>query len=207
MTTNMRAARDAALPTDLAIAIAPGAAYRRLRDAHLPGAWPRTAARLALIVLAIGTAVPIMAVQRVTIGFVATAAFTWGFVLIGQFATGAAMIASAPRRAVGVGESFDGWFAGHLPYNLWVMAACLVVANTRTEQLALLIASALVPTVWTWLVVSAFCQRMLDVGAAGARLRASIHAAAVWALAFAYVVWASGGSFQIVSAIRRAAGA
>ena len=54
----------------------------------------------------------------------------------------------------------------------------------------LLIASALIPTIWTWFVVSAFCQRMLDVGVAGARLRASIHAAAVWALAFAYVVWA-----------------
>lgn len=207
MTTNMRAARDAALPTDLEIAFAPDAAYRRLRDAHLPGAGPRTAARLVLIALAIGTAVPIMAVQRVTAGLVATAALSWGFVLIVQIATAAAVIASAPRRAVGLGESFDGWFAGHLPYNLWVMVACLVVANTRTEQLALLIASALIPTIWTWFVVSAFCQRMLDVGVAGARLRASIHAAAVWALAFGYMVWASGGAFQIVSAVRRVVGA
>jgi hypothetical protein len=207
MTTDIRPARDAGLPTDLEIALAPDAAYHRLRDASLPGAWPRTASRVVLIALAIGTAASIMAVQRVSIGLVLTTALTWGFVLIAQAAAGAAVIASARRRSVSLGASFDGWFAGHLPYSLWIMASCVLVANTRTEQLALFIVSAIVPTIWTWFVVSSFCRRMLDLDRAGARLRASVHATAMWGLAFVYVVWASGGAFQIVSAIRRVAGA
>jgi hypothetical protein len=71
-----------------------------------------------MVLLVIAVMVPITAVQRVTIGLVATAALSWLFVPVIQALVAIAVIASAPHRRVGVFTALDLWFAAHVPHSL-----------------------------------------------------------------------------------------
>jgi hypothetical protein len=193
-----RAATPEILSTDVRLALAPDATYRRLLADEGAVSWARMLRRPALVLLVIATAVPIMAIQRVTLGLVITAALSWSFVVAIQFLAGAVVIASAPTRRIEIRRALDLWFAGHLPYSVWLLLAAAVMGSARAGSVTIFIASALIPCLWTAAIVAAFCQTVLRTSRAGARSRAAVHVLVVWAIGLSYVAWAAGGWFQLL---------
>ena len=189
--------------TEVVVAFAPEIAYRRLLTGAADRAELRLLQRLALILLVIGIAVPIMAVQRVTIGLVATTALSWSFVLAIQVGVGALVIASVPARGVGMSAALNLWFAAHLPYSLWMLAVSVLMATSREASAGLLIASAIVPSTWTFGLVSVFCRVVLQTSRGGARWRAFAHQLLIWTIALSYVALAAGGWFQVLGPVVR----
>ena len=142
--------------------------------------------------------VPIMAVQRVTLGLVATAALSWTFAVLLQSIVGLAIVASAPARRIGVVPALDLWFAGHIPYSLWMLVVFALTGMLTAANLSLVIVSAVVPAIWTAFIVTAFCQTVLGTTASGARWRAAVHFVSIWAITLSYIAWAAGGWFQLL---------
>jgi hypothetical protein len=193
-----RARPDDLFSTEVRVALAPDATYRRLLTSVAQVRGWRLFRRPAMVLLVIGTLVPIMAVQRVTLGLMATAALSWSFVLAIQMLVGAGVIASVPARRVGVLRGLDLWFAGHLPYSLWMLIAFAWMGSSIPGPLRLLALSAVVPAAWTTIIVSAFCRTVLGTTPSGARCRAAAHFVTVWAIGLTYVAWSAGGWFQLL---------
>jgi hypothetical protein len=192
------------LSSELQVALAPAATYQRLvspagSGPAEAGHYVRLLRRPAFVVLVIAVMAPIMAVQRVTLGLVATAALSWSFVVALQSIVGIGLIATAPSRKLSVLQALDLWFAGHLPYSLWMLCAFGLMAMSKTGPLRLAVLSAIVPAVWTAFIASAFCRTVLGTTASGARWRTAAHFVSIWAIALSYIAWAAGGWFQLIS--------
>jgi hypothetical protein len=114
--------KSSLLSNEFVLALAPRVAYERLLASDPVRGWA-VVGRPAMVLLVIAVMVPIAAVQRVTVGLVATAALSWSFAVGVQALVAAAVIASAPRRRVRLATALDLWFAGHLPYSLWLLIA------------------------------------------------------------------------------------
>ncbi len=185
--------------TEARLALAPDATYGRLLAEEAAVSWWRALRRPALVLLVIAVAVPIMAVQRVTVGLVLTAALSWSFVVAIQLLVGAVVVASAPARRIEIRRALDLWFAGSLPYSIWLLLAAAAMGSAQhAGSMALFIATALVPSLWTTAIVAAFCRTVLRTSRAGARWRAALHFLVVWAIGLSYVAWAAGGWFQLL---------
>jgi hypothetical protein len=185
------------ISTELRLALNPTGTYERLLLGDPVRGW-HTLLRPAMVLLVIAVMVPIAAVQRVTAGLVATAALSWSFVIVIQAIVAAALIISARRRRVRIPTAFDLWFAGHLPYSLWVLVALASMTTSYSASIELVIASAVVPAIWTMGLVSAFCRTVLLTTPAGARWRTAAHFVAIWGLTLSYIAWVAGGWFQVV---------
>jgi hypothetical protein len=182
---------------ELRVALAPTATYDRLLANEPVRGW-RILRRPAWVLLVIAMMVPIAAVQRVTIGLVATAALSWSFVLLIQTLVAIALIASAPQRRVDVPTALDLWFAGYLPYSLWTLVALAWLTTSYAASIEVVIASAIVPAIWTMFLVSAFCRTVLLTTSAGARWRTAAHFVAIWGVTLSYIAWVAGGWFQVL---------
>jgi hypothetical protein len=185
------------LSLDAQVAIAPEATYQQALTGRTPIRWWAALRRPALVLLVIAVMVPIMAVQRVTISLVATTAVSWSFVLAIQIVVAVGVIASAPARRVSMLRALDLWFAGHLPYSLWMLMMFAWMGTSTSSSLRLLVISALVPAVWTARIVSAFCRVVLGASRWGAVWRSIVHFVVSWAIGLTYVAWAAGGWFQL----------
>jgi hypothetical protein len=191
------AAPTDAFSTELRVAVAPDATFRQLMASQATVHGWRLLRRPAMVILVIAVLAPIMAVQRVTIGLVATAAVSWCFVVGIQTIVALCVIASAPSR-VRMAQAIDLWFAGHLPYSLWMLVGFMWMGAATSGSLRLLIASAIVPAAWTAFIVAAFCRTVLGTSSSGARWRSAAHFVGVWTIALTYMAWAAGGWFQLL---------
>ena len=190
------------LSPEVRIALAPDKTYRELaaRTEHV-GAW-RMLHRPLVALVVIATAVPIMAVQRITIALFAASIASFGFVVLIQMLVGAGIIASARSRRVSMPRALDLWFAGHAPYSLCLLTVAAVFASTPYASLDGLVALAIVPAAWTAVIVAAFCRHVLGTSRAGARWRAAVHFVLIWAIAFELVALSAGGWFQIARSVK-----
>jgi hypothetical protein len=191
--------------TELRVALSPAATYRELLADERARAW-RMLVRPAMFLLVLGTAVSIMLTRRPTLGVIAVSAIFWSFVVLWQLIAGAAVIASAPGRRVGLLRGLDLWFAGHLPYSLWLLAIAMLVEVSGKAPLVLFLCSALIPAAWTVSIAAAFCRIVLATTAAGARWRMAIHQAAMLGVATSYVLWSAGGYASVASFLARQLG-
>ena len=189
------------LSNDIHIALAPDSTYRILAANQESVSTWRMVCRPLIVAVVIGTAVPIMAVQRVTLGLLVASTISFSFIVAIQMAVGAAVIASAPSRRAGMPRAIDLWFAGHLPYSLWLLTVAALFAALPAASLDLLIALAVIPAAWTAAVVAAFCRHVLGTSRAGARWRAAAHFAVIWAIGFELVALSAGGWFQITRSV------
>lgn len=190
------------LSTDLHVALAPDSTYRALvADDERVAAW-RMLRRPLVVMIVIATAVPIMAVQRITLGLFASSIASFGFVVLIQMVVGAAFIASARSRRIALPRALDLWFAGHVPYSLWLLTTAAGFAAAPWASLDLLIALAVIPAVWTAAIAAAFCRRVLGTSRGGARWRAAAHFIVMWAIALELVALTAGGWFQITRAVK-----
>jgi hypothetical protein len=188
---------DSAFSGELQVALEPSAAYRRFLSFSPVRGW-HVLQRPALVVLVIAVMSSIMAVQRVTLGLVATAALSWSFVVALQAIVGIGVIASAPARKLSMLPALDLWFAGHLPYSLWMVVVFATMAILPFGSLGVLIGSAIVPAIWTAIIVAAFCRTVLGTTVSGARWRVAAHFVSIWAIALCYTAWAAGGWAQLL---------
>ena len=157
--------------------------------------------RPLVVGLIIGTAVPIMAVQRVTLGLLLASTISFSFVVAIQIAVGATLIASAPSRRLSMSRALDLWFAGHAPYSIWLLTVAAVFAALPWASLDALIALAVLPAAWTAAIVAAFCRNVLGTSRPGARWCAVAHFAVMWAIALELVALSAGGWFQITRVV------
>jgi hypothetical protein len=188
------------LSTDAQIALAPDSTYRALvADDQRVAAW-QMLRRPLVVLIVMATAVPIMAVQRITLGLLASSIASFGFVVLIQMAVGWAIIASARSRRATMPRALDLWFAGHVPYSLWLLTVAAAFGVSPWASLDLLIALAALPAAWTAVIVAAFCRHVLGSSRGGARGRAALHVIVIWAIAFELVALSAGGWFQITRA-------
>lgn len=158
--------------------------------------------RVAFASLLIGTLVAICATGRVTLGLVASATACWMFVPAVQALAGAILVASAPRRGVGMARALDLFLAGHAPWSLWLLGITAWAALTGPPRPAAF-STALVAAVWTMVIVHSFCQTVLRTGAWGALARTAAHQALIWGLALAFVVVNVGGWARVAGILAR----
>jgi len=191
--------------TDARVAFAPETTYRALITRTTLPAW-RALVRPALVLLVLAVSLPITAVHNITLDLVLRTAATFSVIVLAQLAIGSVVIASAPKRPVSFARALDLWFAGHLPYNLWILFLPFVTAvpiGPAASPHELMGISAIVPLVWTPFIVGAFCRVVLDVTPAGARRRVILHMAMVLVVASALVIWAAGGAAALSSYLLR----
>src|SRR5262245_13297505 len=191
------------LSSEVRIALAPDKTYRELvADNEHVGVW-RMLRRPLSVLSFIASAVPIMAVQRITLALFAFSIASFTFVVVIQIAVGAGIIASVRPRRLGMAHALDLWFGGHVPYSLSLLVVAAVFAATPYASLDGLIALAALPAAWTAWVVAAFCRQVLGTSRAGARWRAAAHFVVTWVIAFELVSLSAGGWFQITRSILR----
>jgi hypothetical protein len=189
------------LATEVHVALSPDSTYRALvTDDERVAAW-RMLRRPLVVLIVIATAVPIMAVQRITLGLLASSIVSFGFVVLIQMVVGAALIASARSRRAALPRALDLWFAGHVPYSLWLLTVAAAFSVAPWASLDLFIALAAIPAAWTAVIVAAFCRQVLGSSTAGARWRAAAHFIVMWAIALELVAVSAGGWFQITRAV------
>jgi hypothetical protein len=107
------------------------------------------------------------------------------------------------RDGVGFVSALDLWFAGHLPYSVWLLALPILNETpvaTPHEAMAL---SIVIPLVWTTFIVTAFCRVVLGLTPAAARWRAGFHLVLVLILGGTLVLWAAGGPVALLSYVLR----
>src|ERR1044071_8351858 len=186
--------------SELLLALSPDQTFDQLitNMPSLPGR--HLFGRLARLLLTLAIIIPIIAVQRVTVAPVAMTALSWSFVLAIQILVAMAVIGSSRARRVSLLQALDLWFAGHVPYSLWMLAVMVLAVNSPLVDPAFVFATAVVPAAWTAWIVAGFCRRGLNVDVTGARRRAAAHQAIVWAIASAYAAFNSGGWSQVVNA-------
>jgi hypothetical protein len=187
---------------DLRVALHPEQTYRELISQAPPPSW-HAVGRILLVLLVIAVGVTVAAVHRITASLVLTTAIVWSPIVAIQVAIGVAVIGTASQRRVGFVRALDLWFAGHLPYSLWVLALPVVAMIPAATPHELIAMSIVVPLVWTTLIVTAFCRVVLDLSPRAARRHAAFHLAMACAIGGALVVWAAGGPAALVSYLLR----
>ena len=190
------------LSPDARVAFRPEATYHALLAEAPPSPW-LALRRPALVLFVIAVGVSIAATHQVTINLLLTTAAVWGAIVLIQMAIGAAVIASSLPRDVGFARAIDLWFAGHLPYSLWILALPMLTVVPLATPHEIMAISLVVPLLWTTFIVTAFCRVVLGLPPAAARGRAAIHLALVIIVGAIGVVWAAGGPAALLSYLVR----
>jgi len=166
---------------DVRLAFAPDATYAQLVTERATAQVGPILGRIALAAAVIGTSVAVAATGRVSLGLVATIALSWSFALLVQAIAAAAIIVPARARRVTAARAFELWFLAHVPWTLWflVPAAFSGITAAHVSE-SLRFVGALVPIVWTILVLRAFGRQVL--GATRVGTLAMAHQVIVWAL-------------------------
>jgi hypothetical protein len=183
---------------ELLVALRPDATYRELlaRDTHV--AWRRALRRPAFVAFLIGSVATAAATGHVSAAALASTTVAWSFAVALQLAVGAAVILSAPTRRVSMPRAMDLWFAGHLPWSLWLLLVSVVLRVSTSAGTEEVLLTLVVPMAWTAFIASAFCRIVLGATPRGARLRAAAHQSVTLALVLSYVAWSAGGWFRLL---------
>jgi predicted metal-dependent phosphoesterase TrpH len=140
------------------------------------------ARRVACAALLWATVLAIVSTGRVTGELVLSLAVYWAGVPAVQLAGGALLVLTSSRRTVPVARALDLFLAGHLPWSLWLLAVAAMVWRGPipfpwTDAVLL---SAIVPLVWTAVIVTAFGCAVLRLERGAAIRRAAIHQGLLW---------------------------
>ena len=181
------------LSTGVQLAFAPSATYSQLVAQNRSVAWWRALRRPALVLLLIAVVVPMMVTHAITAGLVLTSAAAWGFVVAIQLAIAAIFVAPAPASGVAFWRAMDLWFAGHVPYSLWILLLPFLTSSAAVPPHDIIGVSIVAPLVWTSVITSAFFRTVLGMDASAARRRALFHLAIVVIIVSALGLWAAGG--------------
>ena len=184
---------------DVRVALAPGASFARMVSARRDGTWRDALERPALYALLVGTSVAIAATGRASLGLVASTTASWCWVVLLQLAIALVMTrTSQARRTVTEARAFELWFAGHVPWTLWMLLLAPAIRAYPTLPVEEILFSMLVPILWTCVIAAAFGKYVLGRSTAASWLLALIHQLAIIGLVLSYVAWSAGGWFRLV---------
>ena len=145
--------------------------------------------RPLLVAIILGTTVCIYALHRVTLGLAVSAVLTWSFAVAVQVLAAAVLIASSRRRTLGLSPAIDLLFMGHGPWSLWLLTAAAWAAwlPRPAKMDFIVVATAVVPTAWTALIVFFFCRAVLNDEPRHALVRTLFHQSLSWSFAGVYI--------------------
>jgi hypothetical protein len=183
-----------AISDELRVMIAPRATYRRLcEEPRRPGmrALLRRPATMAVI---IGGTITLTTAGALPPGLFVSSVLCWTVVPLAQLLVAAALIAVAGRgRAVPFAGAIDLFFVGHAPWSAWLLAlgavatANLPIGLFGLPRVPLVFATALVPLVWTAIILFAFCRTVLAATRWAAVGWTLGYQLAIYAVAYLYV--------------------
>lgn len=186
------------LSPGLRLAFSPADGYAALVRQRSSSRWWQVLQAPAQYVLLIGALTAMSTTGRVTAGLVFTVALSWSFVLAIQALAAAVIIALAPHRTVTVGRAFELLFLGHVPWSLWMLAASFSLIVIKPFMSLTLLLTMAIPGVWTMVILSAFCRRVLGAGTVAAGGFAVLHQAVIWSCFLNYVAFAAGGWARVL---------
>jgi len=189
--------------TELRVALSPERTYRKLlaQEGHAP--WWKVSARPALLVVIMGIVMPMMAFHRVTFGLAILSAAWWSVAVVMECIGATCIIASAGTRQVGIMRALDLWFAGYLPFGLWLLTLPIATMSSLIPALDLISIMAVVPLIWTAFIAAAYCRTVLGTSRTGALCRTGLHLAAVVIVASTLFVISAGGGIAVWSYVMR----
>jgi hypothetical protein len=171
------------MSSELRLLLSPRETYARLARVP-PSIGPLGALRRPLVAaIALGVSVAIAGTGHVTPLLVLSATVCWSFAIAIQAAIAIALIAGPARRTVGLPRAFDLFFASHVPWSLWFLAAAAWAPHPLDRPMTPLLVAAVVPIVLTPRMIAAFFREVLEMDPRDARARTAVHQAVTW-LAF-----------------------
>ena len=184
---------------DFRIAVAPAASYARMVAARRDGTWRDALERPALYALLVGTCVAIAATGQVSLRLAASTTASWCWVVLLQLFIALAMTRRSPaRRRVSEARMFELWFAGHVPWTLWMLLLAPAIRAYPTLPVEEILFSMLAPITWTLVIAAAFGKYVLGRSTAASWLLALMHQLAIIGLVLSYVAWSAGGWFRLI---------
>jgi hypothetical protein len=184
---------------DFQVAVTPRASYARLVAARHDGRWLDALERPFLYALLVGTCVAIAATGQASFGLIASTTAAWSWVVVVQLVIALAMTrGSATGRTVSEPRAFELWFAGHVPWTLWMLVLAPAVRAYPALPLEEILFSMLAPIAWTSAIAAAYGRTVLGRSTVTSWLLAMIHPLAIVGVVLSYVAWSAGGWFRLV---------
>ena len=155
------------------VALAPTRAYSELvGQPHAPSSWFHALAGPALYGLVLGAALSIAATHVASVVGVVSVALFWSFVPAVQLFT-AWIVCRNPSVPIELPRAIELFFLIHLPWSMWLIAAAagtfwFAPGPTLVQGVVI---TALVPLVWTPVMIAAFCRAVLGCSVRDARRR------------------------------------
>jgi hypothetical protein len=187
------------LSTAIRLMLRPADMFRAAVALTTRATWLRALKTPLLIAVLLGVTTAIAATGRITASLVVSQMLVWSFVPALQLITGALVIASARRRRVDFPRAIELLFAAHGPWSLWLIlfaAAQSIPVNTYV-----MLASGIVPIVWTAVMIGAYGREVLGLTTRSARLRALAHQAMSVTLMVVYIELATALATRIIGAL------
>ena len=179
---------------EIQVMLAPQGTYRRLLQGPLPIGWRAVLGRPALVALVIGAFVTLTNAGQLLPTLLLGTTIAWVWVPALQLALITPFIAfGRRRRRAPLSSAVDLFFVGHGPWSLWLMAVAALMMGrlpnglSSTNDLIPLLLSALVPILWTSIIVFAFFRVVLAFPIWLALLATALYEAMIWGTAYLYV--------------------
>jgi hypothetical protein len=151
--------------------LAPRAAYARPVEARAS----YILQYVLLMSLLVAGAAGASATGRVTLSMLVSLGISWMFLPLLHLLVAAALVASAPRPAVGGNRAVALLLMGHAPWSLWILLAATLAAAFGYDAWLPMLFVALVPIALTFRIVHAFCLEVLRTSQRGAIARTLLH--------------------------------
>jgi hypothetical protein len=176
------------------IAITPAETFPLLIAERRRGSWPAAIAGPVYTAFVLGCVTSIAATGVVSAISILSGTLAWSFVPALQMASGLWLCRRPPAPHADRVRALALLFSTHLPWTLWIVLAGfrLILFPVGQGGLAFLLATTLVPAIWTRRLLISFCIHVLGCGRADARRRTRVHQLATLAVAITSVGWAIG---------------
>ncbi len=167
----------------IAVMLRPAATYADLaRDPPRP-TFLALLRRPALFALLLGACISLSTTGRLTLRLLPSGALLWSFAPALQMIAAAAVIRRFGRGRLSLPAGLDLYFLGLGPWSLWLLGVAGLVSSVSPEQTATwgfsLLATAVVPLVWSGVITYGFLRGALALGRRRALLGLALHGAFV----------------------------
>lgn len=173
---------------ELQILLQPRGAYAQAP----PGRTSYIAHYILFISLLVAGAASVSATGRVTLSMLVSLSISWMFLPLLHVLVAGALVASAPRPAVGGNRAVALLLMGHAPWSLWILLAAAMAAAFGYDAWHPMLFVALVPLALTSRIVHAFCLEVLRTSPRGAIVRTLLHQSVTGLVGVVYLEKAVG---------------
>ena len=192
----------------MALAIRPFPAYRQLVAADVSTGWRDVFGRVFFTVILNGAVIAVCATGRAPFELVASVSIYWSFAAALQLLAGMLLVRSARTLAVPMARALDLFLLGHAPWSLWLLALSAFFAidygasPVPFSGARPLLATAVIPIVWTAVIVSAFGRSVLRLSPRAAIARAVLHQTLLWGATILFFTWLTDSWARAAAVLR-----